>query len=225
MPNNQAQLDRAALRQGQLVRLNTLLDALVPSNIFYRQKLNAAGCSGPVPSFEHYSARFPLTLKEELAEDQAARPPFGSNLTYPLDRYVRYHQTSGTSGQPLRWLDTAESWDWMLRLWEQVFLAAGVGSRDRVFCAFSFGPFIGFWLAFEASRRLGCLAIPGGGLSTTARLKLILEEGVTVICCTPTYAVRLGEVAASENLDLAQSKVRLCLVAGEPGGCIPAMRE
>lgn len=224
MPNDQAQLDRAAQRRSQLEGLNTLLHTLVPANIFYQKKLNAAGCVGPVSSLEQYAERFPFTLKQELVDDQAAHPPFGTNLTFPLERYVRFHQTSGTSGNPLRWLDTAESWDGMLRLWEQVFLAFGVEPRDRVFCAFSFGPFIGFWLAFEAARRLGCLSIPGGGLSSSARLRLILDAGVTVLCCTPTYAIRLGEVAARENLDLAQSKIRAILVAGEPGGSVPAIR-
>jgi phenylacetate-CoA ligase len=125
----------------------------------------------------------------------------------------------------LRWLDTAESWDWMLRQWEQVFQAAGVTQRDRVFCAFSFGPFIGFWLAFEAAARMGCMALPGGGLGSAQRLRFMLDHGVTVLCCTPTYAVRLAEAAAAENIDLSDSRVKRIVVAGEPGGSIPAVRQ
>jgi len=50
------------------------------------------------------------------------------------------------------------------------------------------------------------------------------ENGATILCCTPTYAVRLAEVAAEEKLDLSQLRIKTVIVAGEPGGSIPAMR-
>jgi phenylacetate-CoA ligase len=166
----------------------------------------------------------PFTRKQELIEDQRAHPPYGSNLTFPLERYTRFCQTSATTGKPLRWLDTPESWNWMLDNWAHVFRAAGVTSRDAIFFAFSFGPFLGFWLAFEEAARMGCLAIPGGGMRSSARLRTIVDTGATVLCCTPTYAIRLGEVAAEESIDLAAAKVRTILVAGEPGGSIAGTR-
>jgi phenylacetate-CoA ligase len=225
--SNQAFPDRAAMRLDQWQRLRALLGLVANTNIFYRQKFKEAGFdpNASLADMGEFVRSCPFTFKEELALDQVNRPPYGSNLTFSLDRYTRFHQTSGTSGRPLRWLDTPESWDWMLRLWEQVYTAAGVGSRDRVFCAFSFGPFIGFWLAFEAAARLGCLAIPGGGLSSAARLRILLDNQVTVLCATPTYAIRLAEVAALEGISLEDSKVRTILVAGEPGGSIPATRQ
>src|SRR5204863_93568 len=70
--------------------------------------------------------RLPFTWKREFVEDQAAHPPFGTNLTYPLERYVRVHQTSGTSAEPIRWLETQASWDWWTRCWAFVLRAAGV---------------------------------------------------------------------------------------------------
>jgi phenylacetate-CoA ligase len=125
----------------------------------------------------------------------------------------------------LRWLDTPESWEGMVECWTKIFHAADVGAGDRVMFAFSFGPFIGFWLAFEAAEKLGCLCLPGGGLSSAARLRIILDNRATVLCCTPTYAIRLGEVAAEEKLDLRRSAVKRIIVAGEPGGSIPATRK
>ena len=68
-----------------------------------------------------------------------------------------------------------------------------------------------------------CLA--AGGMSSEARLKLILENEVTVLGCTPTYALRLAEVAAEQRIDLKASSVRAILVAGEPGGSIPSVRS
>jgi phenylacetate-CoA ligase len=112
----------------------------------------------------------------------------------------------------------------MVDRWVEVFRAAGVTAQDHVFFAFSFGPFLGFWLAFEAAQRIGCLCIPGGGLGSTARLRVIIDNAATVLCCTPTYAARLAEVAVEERIDLRTSRVKTLMVAGESGGSIPATR-
>ena len=217
-------LNRDGFRAHQFARLQELLAAIVPANEFYTRKLTEAGISGSVASVEDYVVRSPFTTKQELVEDQLRNPPYGTNLTYPLAHYTRQWQTSGTSGQPMRWLDTAESLSWMLDSWEVVYRSAGVTAEDRVFFAFSFGPFLGFWTAYEAAGRMGCLCLPGGGMSSSARIRAILDSQMTVLCCTPTYAMRLAEVAASDGVDLAQSKVRRIIVAGEPGGGIPATR-
>lgn len=217
--------DRATLRAGQLTQLRGLLEATREGNRFLQTRLASLGPDAwRVASLEAYRDRFPLTTKAELVADQATRPPFGTNLSYPLEAYTRYHQTSGTTGAPLRWLDTAASWDALTDCWVEVFRAAGVGPGDRVFFAFSFGPFIGFWLAFAAAERLGCLCLPGGGQSTAARLRSILDLRATVLCCTPTYALHLAEAAAREGLRLREGAVRLLMVAGEPGGSIPSTR-
>ncbi len=209
----------------QLARLQELLGAVRPSNAFYETKLGPAGIDDSVASLDAFRANCPFTTKPELVADHQASPPYGSNLTYPVERYTRSHQTSGTSGAPLRWLDTPESWQWMIDNWCDIFRAAGVSAADRIFFAFSFGPFIGFWLAFEAGEALGALNIPGGGLSSAARLQAIFTHDTNVLCCTPTYALRLAEVAKEENIDLAKSPVRTIVVAGEPGGSIPATRK
>jgi phenylacetate-CoA ligase len=216
--------DRAAIEAGQLDQLRSLLAELFPANRFYAQKLQSAGITFDVASLADFSARFPFTTKRELVADQLAHPPFGTNLTYPLDRYTRFHQTSGTSGAPLRWLDTLESWEGMVESWTEIFRAAGIRAGDRVMFAFSFGPFLGFWLAFESAARLGCLCLPGGGLGSAARLRLMRDNGTNVLCCTPTYAIRLAEVAAEEKIDLRSLGVKAIIVAGEPGGSIPATR-
>ena len=207
----------------QLGKLNRLVAALVPDNRFYTYKLGDSGSA--FSSLEDFFHRVPFTTKAELIADQQAHPPYGTNLTYPVKRYTRLTQTSGTSGAPLRWLDTPESWSWMLDCWAEVFHAAGVRPGDRIFFAFSFGPFLGFWTAFEAATRLGCLCLPGGGLSSAARLQAIFDNSVDHLCCTPTYALRLGLFAQQERINLNTSRIRTIIVAGEPGGSIPATRK
>lgn len=217
--------NRREIDREQLGRLRELLAALAPLNRFYAPILQKAGLDGRVGSVRKFIEKMPFTDKARIVEDQRAFPPYGSNLTFELEQYTRFHQTSGTTGEPIRWLDTAESWRWMLQSWKRVYEAAGLKAADRVYFAFSFGPFLGFWTAFEAAADLGCMTIAGGGLSSGARLRDILANQVTAICCTPTYAVRLCEVAREEEWNLEQSTVRAVIVAGEPGGSIPAMRK
>ena len=215
---------RAALEVHQLAQLRALLAALVPANAFHSEKIAAAGLGTEPASLGEFTARMPFTTKAELIADQLAHPPFGTNLTFPLACYTRFNQTSGTSGEPLRWLDTPENWDWMLDNWRIVFRAAGAPPGTRVFFAFSFGPFLGFWTAYEAAARAGLFCIPGGGLGSEARLRMIFENRATILCCTPTYALRLGETARATGLEMRDSPVRTIIVAGEPGGSIPAVR-
>lgn len=224
-PGSPAFAGRHGIEAGQLASLRSLLTALLPNNRFYSEKLGAAGISARLTGLDEFFERVPFTRKQELVDDQRGHPPYGSNLTWPVERYTRFSQTSGTTGRPLRWLDTPESWQWMLDSWEQVYRTAGVSAGDRIFFAFSFGPFLGFWTAFESAARMGCLCIPGGGMRTAARLRTMLDAGATVLCATPTYAMRLAEAAAEEKIDLAPSRVRTILAAGEPGGSIPATRR
>ena len=201
--------------------LEALLVELVPANRFQSAKL--AGLT--IHSIGEFKAKVPFTHKRELLDDQLAHPPFGSNLTYDIDRYSRFSQTSGSTGASMRCVDTPESWQWMVLNWVRVFEAAEVTSSDRVFFAFSFGPFLGFWTAFDAAGRIGALAIPGGGMRSTSRLRAILDTGATVLCCTPTYALHLAEAASEEGIDMTTSRVRRIVVAGEPGGSVPGVRS
>ncbi len=213
---------REAIREIQSRRLQELLAEIIPRNRFYSTKFAEVDISTiQSPDDIH---RLPVTLKQELVEGQAEQPPYGPNVTYPSTQYRRLHQTSGTTGRPMRWMDTAESWEWIMECWRQIYMLAGVTSSDRFFFPFSFGPFIGFWAAFEGAGRIGNFCIAGGGMTTEIRLQAMIENEATVVCCTPTYALRMAEVAAANDIDLRESSVRLLVVAGEPGGAIPATR-
>jgi phenylacetate-CoA ligase len=209
-----------SLRERQLARLNNLLSRVLPSNAFYAKKYGVL--AAPLSWGEFHA--LPLTTKAELVDDQASSPPFGTIATFPPHEYVAYHQTSGTTGRPLAILDTQESWDWWAECWRYVYAAAGVTARDRLFFAFSFGPFIGFWSAYAAACRLGAMSIPGGGLDSRARLRMMETSGATVLMCTPTYALRLAEIARAEGVSLRDGPVRVAIHAGEPGGSIPSVR-
>ena len=217
---------RAQLEAHQLGRLRALLDAVYGANPFYTRKLDEAGVSARAVRTAEDLRRLPFTSREELAADQDTNPPWGTALTDPLDRYTRYHQTTSTTGRPLRWPDTNDSWAWVKRCWAAVYRAAHVTAEDRIFFPFGFGPFLGFWSAFDAGSQLGAMVIPGGGMSSESRLRLLAAIWPTVVCCTPTYALRLAQIAGATGLNAggANGRVRALIVAGEPGGSIPATR-
>jgi phenylacetate-CoA ligase len=214
-------LDRSALKEHQLARLNGLLARILPANEFYANKFSGARL--PLQSWEDYRT-LPFTTKEELAVD-ASSDASPANLTWTIDRYVRFHQTSGTHGRPLAVYDTAEDWQWWIECWQYVLDAAGVTAADRALLAFSFGPFIGFWSAHDALVARGALVIPGGGMNSRARLDLIERTGATALFCTPTYALHLVELAEECKFNLARSLVDKIIVAGEPGGSMENIRN
>lgn len=215
-----------AAKQQQTQDLRALLRSALAANAFYQPLLREAGIDDPnAVTLEQFKRDMPLTTKQQLVDDQLANPPYGSNLSFPISQYTRFCQTSGTTGKPLRVIDTAESWQGMLDIWRQVFDRAGCKQGDRVLFAFSFGPFLGFWTAYEAAAQIGLMCLPAGGMSSSARLAMLADNGVDTVCCTPTYALHLAEVAKQDGVKLAASPVKRLIVAGEPGGSLPAVRQ
>ncbi len=213
-------LDRVALGSHQLERLNRLLERILPANRFYAAKL--AGVKGRLESLDDLT-EFPYTTKDELLPESSLGK--AANCTYDCAEYVRYHQTSGTRGRPLPIRDTTSDWAWWIECWQYVLDMAQIEQGERAMLAFSFGPFIGFWSAFDALVARGVLAVPGGGMSSLARIDLMERMKTTSLFCTPTYAMRLAEVAAEHQIALGHLSVNKVVVAGEPGGSVPAIRQ
>jgi phenylacetate-CoA ligase len=215
---------RKAIEEHQLQRLREILPAILSTNEFYRKKFSANDFSR-IDSLDELTEA-PFTVKAELVEDQFQHPPYGTDLTFPVEKYIRIHQTSGTTGKPLYWLDTEESWDWWAECWKTIFEAAGVTAGDRIFFAFSFGPFIGFWAGWEGARKVGALGISGGAQSTAQRLKSIVDSRATVLVCTPTYALHMASEAKKAGVDLVKdSAIKITIHAGEPGASIPSTKK
>ncbi|HMC10249.1 MAG TPA: phenylacetate--CoA ligase family protein, partial [Pirellulaceae bacterium] len=215
-------LPRLELARHQFARLQDLLANVVPNNRFYSEKFaRAEGL--PLQSLDQLQ-QLPFTSKDELVTATHSQE-FAANLTYPLGRYIRYHQTSGTRGRAMPVLDTAADWQWWMECWQFILDAADIGPEDRAVLAFSFGPFIGFWSAHDALVARGCMVIPSGGMKTLARLELLRRTRATALFCTPSYALRLAEVARENRIEPANLEVRRIIVAGEPGGSVTAVRR
>ena len=206
----------------RLERLNALLAVVAEENAFQRERLPAVPLT--LASLDEL-AGLPITRKEDLLADQAAHPPFGSNLTFPLERYTHLHQTSGTTGATLRVLDTTEDWAWWTRGLARVLRSTGIGPGDRVALAYSFGPYVPFWATYAGVQEVGAIVVPLGGMDSLQRLQTIGEYQATALACTPNYALHLAHVANRHGLSDTLDSVERVVATGEPGASIPAVRD
>jgi phenylacetate-CoA ligase len=212
-----------ALQVRKLRNLVEWTDAQVP---WQSKRLRDAGVTGDSINSLDDIRRIPLMTREEWMQGQLEDPPFGPILAADRDLAIRYHTTSGTTGAtPIRVLDGTKDWEWSAEMWCYGLWGFGVRPTDTVFVAFGYSTFIGFWGLHYACEKMGCLTLPGGAMTTDQRVKQIHDMGATVVCSTPTYALRMAQEAKSLGIDLASGPVKRLILSGEPAGSIPATKK
>ena len=225
-PKNET-LSKDELRSLQLLKLQSSVQRAVKESPFQRRLYEKAGVAPDSIKTPDDLDSLPFMTREDWMQCQAEQPLFGDLITRPPTEAIRYHLTSGTSGrQPLRVLDGRKDWSWIAEMWCYGFWGFGVRPTDTVFFAFSYGSFIGFWGAHYCCEKIGSLVLPSGNMNTEARVKQIVEMGATVVCATPTYALRMGQTAEKLGIDIKkEGKVRRVIVSGEPAGSVPAVKK
>ncbi len=217
---------RADLTALQERKLREQVQHAYAASPFYRRKLDDAGITPARIARLDDLRHLPFTTKDELKQDQADHPLWGTLLAVPVEQCLRVHMTSATTGRPLAFLDTEDDWYGFYHSYARSLHAFGVRRHDMVMAAFSYGPWIGYWSGFYAAQDLGCLVFPAGGLSTEQRIDALRTYPITVLGCTPSYALFLAEQAARKGIDLAkETRIRITWHTGEPGASIPATRE
>ncbi|MDP6501903.1 MAG: hypothetical protein QF369_05310, partial [Dehalococcoidales bacterium] len=172
-------------------------------------------------------ARVPKVEKSMMRAIQGKDPyPYGEMLAVPLEQVTEYHQTSGTTGQPVYQADSWTDWELFGEQWAYILYAEGYRSSDRVFLPFGYNVFVAFWSAHYGAEKLGCEMVPGGVLNTEARILKMQEVRCTAFMATPTYVLGMADTAVNKlGLDPRDLYVKRITVAGEPGGSIPATRK
>ncbi|HEX9236735.1 MAG TPA: AMP-binding protein, partial [Actinomycetota bacterium] len=215
--------DLDALQTRKLMNLVEWADSQIP---WQSKRLRDAGVTSDQIHSVDDLRRIPLMTREEWMQGQLDQPPFGPILAAPPETAIRYHMTSGTTGKtPIRVLDSMKDWEWIAEMWCYGLWGFGVRPQDVLFIAFGYATFIGFWGLHYACEKMGCLTLPGGAMATDQRVRQIVDMGATVVCSTPTYALRMAQEAKTMGVDLAGSPVQRLILSGEPAGSIPATKK
>jgi len=215
------------LRDVQEERLRHIVEHAYGNSRFYRRKFDEAGLKPEDVRTIEDLPKLPVTTKEELRDSQAREPMWGDILAVPVEQCITVHFTSATTGLPVALLDTWDVWhNGFVESYARGIYAMGVRPNDAILPAFAYGPYIGFWSAHIAMERIGCLVMPGGGASTEQRINYMRTYPITVLCCTPSYALFLAEQAQKMGIDLRkEANIRLTFHTGEPGGAIPSVKH
>jgi phenylacetate-CoA ligase len=202
--------ERAAL---QSERLGALVTRLLDRSPLYRRRLAEAGVEAGEPIGLDDLASLPFTTKRDLWDHY----PWGM-LTVPRDQVVRVHGSSGTGGRPtLVGYSRAD-----LALWAEVCArslgcaGAGPGPGTIVHVAYGYGLFTGGLGLHGGAELMGCTVVPASSGQSARQVLLLRDLGAEVLCCTPSYAARLGEVLVEEGIDLGALHLRAGVFGAEP---------
>jgi phenylacetate-CoA ligase len=220
-------LPREKLRVLQFKKFKQILEWGYNNSRLYRRIYDAAGFTpGDIKTWDDIHS-VPTLQKEDYREAQAKEPwPYGDSLCVPLEEVTEYHQTSGTTGQPVYQPDTWQDWEWWNESWAYILWAQGFRSTDRVFIPFGYNIFVAYWAGHYACEKVGCEVIPGGVLNTEERLLKIQELRATAFMATPTYVLSMAETCRNKlKLDPRELGIKKILCAGEPGASIPATKR
>ena len=219
-------LPREELEKRQLENFRKQMKYVMEKSPFYRNKFTAAGVEAEDIKTMDDVRRVPFTTKQELLKSQEEYPIFGNFPCITRDQTTRVFQTSGTTGKPLKIPFSKK--DWFKTFYEQFsyyLCGYGITKKDTVFFPFTYGTFIAWWGIQNVMEQHGVTIVPGGGQTSDARVKSILEWEATIVCGTPTYIIYLGELAKKLDIDLPGSKVRIVITAGEPGAQVAATKR
>jgi phenylacetate-CoA ligase len=215
------------LRKLQLRKFQRVFGYVYEKSPFYRAKFQKAGLKPEDIKTLDDIRKIPLTNKKEMriAQENKEPYPFGELLTVPMDQVTEYHQTTGTTGMPVRFADTWEDWELFSEKWAYTMYSRGFNEKDVAYLPFPYHLFIAFWGAHYACEKIGAMVIAGGTAGTEERVREIADLRATTILCTPTYALSLAATAKKMGYDPVKLAVNKIFCAGEPGASIPATKK
>ncbi len=220
-------MPRAELDALHLVKLKKLADYVYAYSPFYRRCFDERGLKPRhIKTIADFKRLVPLTDKQDFIQLQQERPPYGDTLALPFEMVAHHVETSGSTGLPLAVPYSAYDTERVGESWTYGFWAHGIRPEDTFYFAFNWGNFAGFWSCYFAARRMGCRVISGGGADSQGHIRNIQRLKPTVLISTPTFALRLAEVARQMGVDLRDTSIKYTYHAGEPGPfALPAMKR
>jgi phenylacetate-CoA ligase len=220
-------LSREKLKVLQFKKFKRILNWAYTNSKFHRALYDAAGVTPDDIVCLDDIKKIPKVEKSMMRSIQNKDPfPYGDALCVPLEEVSTYRQTSGTTGQPVYQPDTWQDWEWWSECWSFILWAQGYRPKDRVFLPFGYNIFVAFWAGHYAAEKLGCEVVPGGVLDTQSRILKIKELNATAMMATPTYILRMADVAKNKmGIDPSSLSINKITCAGEPGAGIPSTKK
>ena len=204
-------MERDQLRGVQLERLQSAVKRVYQAVPFYRGKMQEAGISpDDIRSLDDLQ-KLPYTLKTDLRDNY----PFGL-FAVPMEEIVRVHASSGTTGKPTVVGYTQRDIDMWAECCARSLCAAGETRGGVIQVAYGYGLFTGGLGMHYGAEKLGATVIPMSGGNTARQLMLMEDFGATTICCTPSYALMLGETLKEKGVPMENIKLRTGVFGAEP---------
>ncbi|MER7079494.1 phenylacetate--CoA ligase family protein, partial [Saccharopolyspora kobensis] len=198
-------------REMQEQRLRRLVDRLLAAGGVQGGRLRDCGVErGDDVSLDQLH-RLPLLAKEDFWDSY----PFGLRSA-PAEDVVCVHASSGTAGRQTLVAYTAHDVDVWAHVMARALGGAGVTRRSFVHCSYGYGMFTGGLGVHHGATRLGATVLPASSGATDRQLRLLLDLRPDVLCCTPSYAIYLGEAFAATGITAEQLSLRVGVFGAEP---------
>ncbi len=204
-------MPRPQLAALQFDRLRRMLERAYRDVPHYRRSFDEAGVKPSDLASLADLAKFPFTKKTDLRDNY----PFGM-FALPRNQLPRIHASSGTTGKPTVVGYTRADLDVWADLMARSMVSAGISPDDIVHNAYGYGLFTGGLGAHYGAERLGCTVVPASGGGTERQVQLIADFGAHALCCTPSYALNIAEVAEQMGVNLRDAPLRVGLFGAEP---------
>ncbi len=200
-----------ALEKFQIEKLRETLSWVHEKVPFYRKKLDEAGVTpGDIQHLEDLS-KLPVTVKNDLRDNY----PFGL-CAVPMEKLVRVHASSGTTGKPITGPYTAEDLDLWTECMARNLWAAGIRREDIVQNTYGYGLFTGGLGFHQGANKIGCIVVPASSGMTERQVTLMQDFGTTALFCTPSYALTIVEQAEEMNIDIKKLPLKVGIFGAEP---------
>lgn len=201
------------MRELQLERLRWAVNHAYTNNAFYRKKYDAAGFRPDQLKTLDDMRRVPFLTKQDMRDNY----PFGL-FAVPMDKVVRVHSSSGTTGNATVVGYTKKDVDIFAEVVARCLVAYGATEKDVIQVAYGYGLFTGGLGLHYGAEKLGALTVPISGGNTDRQLMLIKDFGTTMLCCTPSYALNIADYIEKKrpDYDMRKTKLRAGVLGAEP---------
>ncbi len=205
-------MPKEELRKLQYRELKQLVGNLYENNRFYHDRMVEQDVRPDDVTSLQDIRKLPFMYKQDLRDNYPDKM-----FTVPKDQIVRYHVSSGTTGKPTLVGYTKNDIGYWTESLARSLTSIGVGPGDVLQVSYGYGLFTGGLGLHYGGEAVGATVLPSGTGGTQRQVELIQDLGVTVIACTPSYLIHLGEVAAEMGVDLRRdTKLRKAILGAEP---------